>query len=239
MEKGIKKFLSGKRYALTRELIARLETMIARRCEQERKRIHRALSLMIQVHQGQTRHGGAPYYQHILSVATQLLADYPEASTEMVIAALLHDSVEDEPGRILQHLSQQQTREMALAAIREDAALGARASQLVAHLTNPLPDPAELRPQNQVYQEHVLHLFDEDPHAFVIKLADFGDNAFKLGALPEGQKKEKLKAKYGPVIQGLIQKLETLENQAHPLFAQKTELIQKLSAVYHQHYQVV
>ncbi len=61
----------------------------------ERERIVKALKVIKHYHRNQHRKTGEPFYLHPLAVATILLNYTKEAST--VIAALLHDAVEDTP----------------------------------------------------------------------------------------------------------------------------------------------
>jgi len=58
-------------------------------------RIVKALAVAFEQHKGQTRKlGGAPYIAHILDVARILLAE-PGVSEDVVIAGILHDTLED------------------------------------------------------------------------------------------------------------------------------------------------
>jgi hypothetical protein len=69
--------------------------------------------------------------------------------------------------------------------------------------------------KQSLYQEHFLEILAEDPEAFLIKLADFGENALKLGQLPP-ENRAPLARKYGPVILATISALENLSPN-HPL----------------------
>lgn len=60
-------------------------------------RIQKALMTAFEYHKGQTRKaGGAPYIVHILDVARILLSE-PGVSEDVVIAGILHDTLEDTP----------------------------------------------------------------------------------------------------------------------------------------------
>ncbi len=61
----------------------------------DQKRVHNAFELGQRVHLGQARKSGDPYFMHPMAVA-HLLSDMG-ADADTVIAALLHDSVEDTP----------------------------------------------------------------------------------------------------------------------------------------------
>jgi (p)ppGpp synthase/HD superfamily hydrolase len=67
--------------------------------------IQRALRKAFECHKGQTRKaGGAPYIVHVLDVARILLSE-PGVSEEVVVAGILHDTLEDTPymARQLEH----------------------------------------------------------------------------------------------------------------------------------------
>lgn len=61
---------------------------------QTNKKIAEAFDFMVLAHHGQ-KYGDMPYFTHPLAVAEQLIEEFPEASEEEIIAALLHDVVED------------------------------------------------------------------------------------------------------------------------------------------------
>lgn len=57
--------------------------------------IDKALQIAFEMHKGQKRKcNNSPYITHILDVASLLLAE-PDATEEMVIAGILHDTLED------------------------------------------------------------------------------------------------------------------------------------------------
>jgi RelA/SpoT family (p)ppGpp synthetase len=59
------------------------------------ERITKAFYFCVDAHQGVFRSSGAPYYTHPLKVAISLLKDFSVNDNNCVIAALLHDIVED------------------------------------------------------------------------------------------------------------------------------------------------
>ncbi len=59
--------------------------------------VNLAYELAKTAHRQQTRISGERYFNHIKSVATILITEFPTISLEQVIAALLHDVVEDSP----------------------------------------------------------------------------------------------------------------------------------------------
>ncbi len=63
------------------------------RSDAERELIARAITLSEHAHEGQTRASGEPYVTHVMAVA-EILSDL-NMDTESIVAAILHDTVED------------------------------------------------------------------------------------------------------------------------------------------------
>lgn len=238
----------GRLQPQTRQYIQQLREHLAHLQPEEQARIENALQLMLYAHEGQNgRFPNQEFAQHPLKVALHLIEVFGVAKPDLIIAALLHDSVEDQPARLL-HTSPYPLptdlplREQALRALA--ARFGERVAQLVGWLTN--PDFASLMAQQQaagytpdknaLYQQHVMHIFAADPEAFTIKMADFAQNALQLGAYPQDPRRPHFQQKYGPVMLQLMEKLPLLDDPEHPLFAQRSRLVAELTAVYQRDY---
>jgi GTP diphosphokinase / guanosine-3',5'-bis(diphosphate) 3'-diphosphatase len=104
-------------------------------------------------HAQQRRKGenGEPYFNHLLEVAELIAASSPELDVELMMAAFLHDTVED-TGVTLQELEQR---------------FGKDVAALVAEVTDDKSLPKEIRKQLQVE-----HTPDKSPRAQTLKLAD-------------------------------------------------------------------
>jgi (p)ppGpp synthase/HD superfamily hydrolase len=196
--------------------------------ESQRSQVAFALQVASITHAGQTRPGNTPYIDHPLQVALSAANRFGIKDVNLIIAALLHDTVEDRAFELIQALSGQPAidyKREALSCIAQH--FGGRVRDVVERLTNPnfneqvslLKSRGDLRePQiikQSLYQEHFLEILAEDPEAFLIKLADFGENALKLGQLPP-ENRAPLARKYGPVILATISALENLSPN-HPL----------------------
>jgi (p)ppGpp synthase/HD superfamily hydrolase len=57
--------------------------------------INYTLDLIRDLHEGQTDHSGKPYVAHPIRVARNVRAIDPQASDDVVMAAMLHDTIED------------------------------------------------------------------------------------------------------------------------------------------------
>ena len=104
-------------------------------------------------HSQQKRKGenGEPYFNHLLEVAELITASSPQLDVELVMAAFLHDTVED-TGVTLQELEQR---------------FGQDVADLVAEVTDDKSLPKETRKQLQVE-----HTPEKSSRAQALKLAD-------------------------------------------------------------------
>ncbi|MBI2595800.1 HD domain-containing protein [Candidatus Daviesbacteria bacterium] len=183
---------------------------------EQRGRVADALLLMLEVHFDQNpRPDGTPYTDHPLTVADKIMDIMVNPDPELVIAALLHDSVEDQSNKLARKYrgynadSTLTDEQAALEFIKVH--YGARVGRTVAALSNPdfnaqlaILGINENHPdyrihKNILYAQHVAEI-SENPDAFLIKLMDFTSNAGDLMKLPDGSQKIKLMRKYGPVV---------------------------------------
>lgn len=68
-----------------------IDLLLEQRCDLDHEKITHAVELAIDAHAGQYRQEGEPYVHHPLRVAVGILP----AETDLVLAAILHDVVED------------------------------------------------------------------------------------------------------------------------------------------------
>lgn len=127
-------------------------------------RLARAYDVAARRHAGQRRKGalGEPYIDHLAEVAA-LVASVAGGDVELVVAAVLHDAVEDTG--------------MTPDELRAD--FGAGVAALVAEVTDDKSLPADVRKRLQV--EHAAGLSDG---AKLIKLADKTSNLRGVAASP-------------------------------------------------------
>jgi (p)ppGpp synthase/HD superfamily hydrolase len=154
-----------------------------------------------------------PYANHVLRVALRILCHYHVTDPDVLIAALLHDVVEDQPwaaAGVTNHGPP--PRAAALAVIT--AKYGARVARLVAAVTNPdRPETTRTDWQtlNLQYVEHLATTLDAEPWARVLKLSDFTDNG--VGIIHTvGPKVRHSARKYNgflPVLRDLLDRTDT------------------------------
>lgn len=165
----------------------------------DRERIERAQRLALLLHAQDTR-VSEPYASHVLRVAIRIIRHYQVSDTDVVCAALLHDSVEDHD-QDLAVLATDAERargpvEAALAVL--ERAFNPRVAELVHAVTNPAWDPA--RDKHTQYREHVAAALEHQPWARVVKLSDYTDNGVGLIHTEDEAMERRLAGKYAPLV---------------------------------------
>jgi (p)ppGpp synthase/HD superfamily hydrolase len=136
----------------------------------EPEKVGAALDLAADLHR-HDRYGREPYLNHLLRVSIRIASHYEVRDTDVVVAGLLHDAVEDHAPELAGARADSGT-EGALAEVGER--FGGRVASLVAAVTNPAPVPGVDR--NTQYREHIATSLEHNPWARVVKLSDFTDN---------------------------------------------------------------
>ena len=178
----------------------------------ERRRLAGALELASRLHSGDRRQN-EPYINHPLRVAIRIMSHYGIRDPDVIVAALLHDAVEDHAAELAPDgttgaaQTEAAQTEAALAVLAER--FGPRVAELVAAVTNPEYDPG--RDRHVQYREHVAASLDRSPWARVIKASDFTDNGAGL-LYTTGPRVPDLADKYAqlvPVLRELINRPDT------------------------------
>ncbi|MEU4680073.1 HD domain-containing protein [Micromonospora sp. NPDC023737] len=163
--------------------------------EAARERLTAALDLAAELHRDDRR-VREPYLNHLLRVAIRMMHHYQVRDVDVIVAGLLHDTVEDHPAELAGDVAAgDDLTPAALATLA--ARFGPRVARLVAAVTNPRYDPT--RDRDEQYREHVAASLDRDPWARVIKVSDFTDNG--VGVIHTvGPKVESSARKYRPLV---------------------------------------
>nr|MDT0660625.1 HD domain-containing protein [Micromonospora sp. DSM 115978] len=157
-------------------------------------RLRRAFALAERLHRDDRR-VREPYLNHLLRVTIRIICYYRVRDVDVLVAALLHDAVEDHPADLAGAAVDGDPTEAALAVVARD--FGVRVAALVRSVTNPRYDPD--RDAHEQYREHVASSLDRDPWARVIKLSDFTDNG--VGVIhTTAPKAARMAAKYRPLV---------------------------------------
>ena len=154
-------------------------------------------------HRGQLRDNGDQYATHPLRVGARLVGRYDIHDIDTLVAALLHDTIEDNPGGLLDigareprhklpdsfigypndpELSGNQNEALALIA----KSFGHRCATIVHALTVPEFKGSDSLARPIHYRAHVLRALKSNPAARIVKLSDFTDNTHFLGGDRDG-----------------------------------------------------
>ena len=168
------------------------------------KQLQDALTLSVDLHRNQTRQGKEPYIRHIVRVSRRLVDEYGVTDTDVIVAALLHDSVEDQFVGLSKIAGLEASRPNALAYIARR--FGHRVAFLVEKLSisGDMPDEEWI----SFHTEHVKNIIEEDQDLFLIKLSDFSDNALRLGDISEISRRLYLSKMYLPIMRVFLEKIE-------------------------------
>ncbi|MBY3794523.1 HD domain-containing protein [Rhodococcus fascians] len=177
----------------------------------DRTQLCNAMELATAAHMSQKRIGRAaypvdPYIVHPLRNVLRLVR-LGCTDTDVLSATALHDTVEDQPRALVSILDESRLTEGS----NEQAALdlitehfNTETSRLVAAVTNPSTDAVLSKAENNAaYAEHVADVI-KDPKVFLVKFADFVDNAGSVEYLEDEAKRAKLAAKYAPVVEVFV-----------------------------------
>ncbi len=181
--------------------------------EPDRRRMERALDLAARLHAADRR-DREPYLNHLLRVAIRIMVYYGVRDTDVICAALLHDSVEDHPAELAGGAADPAAALAVLA-----AEFGPRVAELVSAVTNPQYVPG--RDPDEQYREHVADSLRDNPWARVIKVSDFTDNGAGL-MHTTGPRVHRLAGKYAPLVPVLA---ELIARPDTPLSAAAKERI--------------
>jgi (p)ppGpp synthase/HD superfamily hydrolase len=186
--------------------------------EQYKKKIEDALNLALEVHKDQKPRPDGPYTHHILRVSNRIIEEFGIKDPELVIAALLHDSVEDQAKKLAVFVNSTEIasdREKALVFIKNT--FGERVANIVLKLSNPESETEGFSPQekNNIYKEHVKEAI-EDSDVLLIKLSDFSDNTLNLKTVKDTVRRLKLSKKYLPVIEVFVDRIERAHDVLSP-----------------------
>ncbi len=156
-------------------------------------RVADAIQVASYLHRHDVRRGarGAsvnpPYIEHPLRVAIRLYKYFGSANPVLIIAAILHDTVEDhahdfdafEGVSIKKSDSEAVARMKALEFISRN--FGYQVAQLVEYVSNPPAPEGQTKAEKlAAYHEHIVKIAQISVEAILLKFSDFVDNAGSL-----------------------------------------------------------
>ncbi len=217
--------------------------------KEDSKKIFNALDFMLELHcEQEDRIDGNPYIIHPLEVASDLVDKYEIIDADLIIGALLHDSVEDQSLKIAEKILDKDIMELSEEELQNNALdviankYGNRIKEIIKGLTNPnfnkiieeLEKKGIKKKERDLYKTHIEEAI-KSQDIFVVKLSDFIRNA---GNIPEKQpQKTHFIKKYGPAIKDVfIPALEKISD-SHLLFKKRNDILSELNHIYKDRYE--
>ncbi len=182
----------------TAGLLERFDIEIATLDEETQEQLDKALSLACELHIEQMR-TTEPYINHLLRVCMRTKIYYEITDPDILVATLLHDSVEDHATDIIgDDLGRDEENQKAALEVIS-ALFNPRVAEIVSGVTNPeFSDERDI--MEAQYLEHLEDLMENgDPGSVIVKLSDFTDNATGIH-YSSGPKLKKWANKYLPIV---------------------------------------
>lgn len=205
--------------------------------EDGRVRITRAEQLMAgSLGRAGPRKDGSSPVEHSLRVATNVVEALGVTDPDLVIAALLHDVVEDASRFVAPEAADEPGAQL-LALKRIESEFGARVARTVARVTLPDIDAiahsriaaGDARPReavcNEIYADTIARAVRDSTDALTVKLADFLDNGVRVDPIA----RPGLAAKYRPLFTILPEALMALPESA-ALAARRDSTLARIGA---------
>ena len=153
-------------------------------------KVREALEIAAYLHRSDTRANRAnlprdTYITHPYRNTLRILR-YGCSNHDVVVASILHDTVEDHALDIVTEFLENQNPSSSLRTLMDESLVyfsetfGPEVARIVSAVSNPpLPKTLTKVEKRALYAEHVLSVI-EDPHVFLVKFSDFVDNAVGL-----------------------------------------------------------
>lgn len=161
------------------------------RSKEDYNKIGLAIEILIRKQGKQRRIEGVPYPLHPLQVAYNLVRNLHTNDADIIVAAILHDILEDTD------IPESEIRNI----------FGERVLTLIKYLTNPKCPSEDKVKKREYYQQHVLKVIEKDEDAFIIKMHDLETNALSLDKFNDNPRlQKKFALKYLPLVEAFSRK---------------------------------
>lgn len=248
---------------IAEEINAFKNNVLEKFSETDQKKIFEALDFMLKIHLPQDdRADGLPFASHPLMVARKVMELHAEV--ELVISALIHDSVEDQSERIfVERIERKEMSQKSLSLEINDEIkekykdiftawsfkeikdrFGSKVEDYVRNMTNhdfnSLAENLSLAGDdknnfiNKLYSEHVEDIISS-PDLLTLKLADLSTNIDLRSLDQNSSKYKKLKRKYKSVIENILIKIREV-GVGHYLYESKGKIVEDLEKIYQEQY---
>lgn len=175
--------------------------------EDEVKVIDFAYDLGKEAHRPQRRDSGERYFEHVRSVALILIDEAKIRDPDMIISALLHDSVED--SALFGNSKQPHSQWQETSSYRLSRVFNPRVAKMVITLTKPSVDGEELKNKDEAHHFYIDNLSQADPEIILVKM---GDRLHNLRSLATNTQEKQLRTiketreVYWPIFQKVLEK---------------------------------
>ncbi len=179
----------------------RLEGM----AEEDILSIKRAYNFGKEAHRPQQRDTGERYFEHLRSVAIILIDECKIKDPDLIVASLLHDSIED--SGIFANATQAYPEWEKDARSSLSRIFNPRVAEIVITLTKPKVDGLKLKTKEEAHDRYINNLSKAPAETILVKMADRLHNLRSLpGTTPEKQQRIAAETKtiYLPLFQKVL-----------------------------------
>jgi (p)ppGpp synthase/HD superfamily hydrolase len=188
--------------------------------KETQEQLNKALALALVLHAEDT-YKGFPYATHLVRVMLRLMRDYNTTDPDLLVAALLHDSVEDHPTELIHMISRGEYSDNLDAKTALGLEFGNRAANLVDSVTNKeLPPDTDKKDKNFIYAKNLETKIASSFEVFILKLSDFTDNGVGLHWGEDAEKTTAVAIKYMPIFDIFLKFVNVYEQSGHLTFEQ-------------------
>lgn len=120
-----------------------------------------------------------PYMEHVLRVTLRLVKYYNIKDSNVVISALLHDTVEDHAVDFYPEIKDESEARKHVLNYYNDS-FGSNVAKTVKDLTNPIMETTNPKEKREIYYNHVKESIESNENALLVKVSDYIDNAGSL-----------------------------------------------------------
>lgn len=176
---------------------------------EDAEKITEALDFALSLHSDQRPRPDGPYVNHILRVVNRVHSDFGVNDLDVIIAAALHDSVEDQSSKLSDKFSassELSKKEKSIEFLKQK--YGQRVSDIVKAITNPeeIYEPKAEEAKNKGYALRIEQVI-ADPAVCYAKLSDFMDNGLKIRDITDTRFRFKLAKRYLLIYRIFINRL--------------------------------
>jgi len=136
----------------------------------DQKLIMDAYSMAEAAHQGKKRDSGEDYFEHLRNVALIYIDECQLKNRDLIIAALLHDSIEESKLFADSKLAYSKWKE--ISHYNLSSYFNEKVAEMVIFLTRPGVDGVEIKTEEESHQVYIKNLLEGSPDTMILKMCD-------------------------------------------------------------------